>query len=630
MLWKAIAELVLPAGGGGDSGDADSLVQRVVQSLQPSGFFPWQLCNTSLGPDDANSLEFTSLALGIILRGHASQLGAATVSSATASIPSILSALTCDVTTGCARSPRGSTLSNRYTNIWLSNAAAQLILSGVAGLDAKVAGDALSQGIGELTSWNDLARTSGVIEYDSPTYYSADLEALEPAYVFAGMMQRRVLQQALDRLWGDIADDYFPARESLSGAHSRNYDFVTGYGGIDWFTYMLGWRPDAPQTAAEPAIERAILLELLQHTDAYAPGAAIVAANATCAPKVVKSLWGDPADGATRYNQITSGYALSSVSAGYGPQDQQFVAEIGDHDLPVISVVVDDTNDPYGDQKVTTGLFKKPVHLLPRPLGVQRNGDLFGMLEITPSLTSSSLATNIVFPLGASTVLLDSMRINASTQTVAVSTASVLGVRDGSGCVATRILMADPYGSAGQAPIQLVVDPAGLALNVGRLVAYHALPTTDGSPVACTAAAWTAGTAPVACQPRAAVLITAAACANDGDLLGLMVRARNATVTTTDATQMTWSASLGLGGSTFVGGRNRSNGQIVAQSIDAVSMNFASSLSLNGVNFTGTPPPLIPAMPARVESALGLILAALGAVALRGRKRKARDMPRAV
>jgi hypothetical protein len=592
MLWRALAELILPSGAGGNAGDAGLLVRRALQSQQASGFFPWQLCNATLGADDANSIEFTSLALGIILRGHASQLDATTVSLATESIPRTLSALSCDVTAGCNGNPRGSALTNRYTNVWLINAAAQVVLSGVAGLNPTVSSSSLANGLAEVTSWNTLTQSSGIIEYDSPTYYEGDASALGAAYVFAGAAQRGVIQQGLDLLWSDVGDNFFPSRGSLSGAHSRNQDFVTDHGGIDWFTYMLGWRAGLPQTTVEPLLERAILLELLQHPDAYVPSTAT--ASQACTSKVVSSLWGDPKVGASRYNFVAPSCELSSVSAGYGQQDQQFVAEIGNDNLPVIDVVVDDTNNPYGDNQVQQGLFTKPVHLVPRPLGVQSQGDLFGLLEITPSLGSTSLATNIVFPLGAATVLLDGTPVAAYAQTLAASTSSVLGVMDSSGCVAARILMADPYGSSSPATIELVVDAAGLALNVGRLVAYHALPTVGGTPVACSAAPWGGGAAPLACQPRAAVLMKAGACSTSADLLQLMATVRAATLTTSAPTTTTWTADLSFDQSNFAAARNRTNGQVLTQSVGGSPMAFPNALLAQGLAATG---PSVPAFP---------------------------------
>jgi hypothetical protein len=609
MLWKAIAELILPAGAGGDAADADLLVQRAMQSLQPSGFFPWALCDTSLGPDDANSLEFTSLALGILLRGHASQLQAATVSSAKASVPLILSALACDVAASCSSSPRGSALQDPYTNIWLTNAAAQVLLSGVAGLTSQVSSAALSQGLAELTSWTSDTQTSGIIEYDSPTYYEIDAESLETAYAFAGSAQRGTIQQALDWLWSDIADNFLPARGSLSGPHSRNYDFLTDHGSIDWHTYMLGWRASVPRASSDPMLERAILLELQQHPDAYAPSATI--ASAGCLSKTVTSLWGAAASGATRYNFVAAPYAIGSVSAGYGQQDQQFVAQLASDDLPVVEVVVDDTNDPYGDQKVTQGLFSKPVHLVPRPLGIQAQGDLFGLLEISPSLTSTSLATNIVFPLGAATVLLDGTQVTASTQTLTASTGSVLGVMDRGGCVAARILHVDPYGTTGGPSIRLVVDPAGLALGVGRLVAYHAPPSADGRPIAC-ATSWTSGAPPIACQPRAAVVMKAAACSSSSDLSNLMASVRSATLTTTSASAQQWTATLSFDKSTFSAGRDRASGQILQQAVNGTAMAFGSALSVQrGAAIKPLPAPALPGF-----WGVGLLGSALGIVGL--------------
>jgi hypothetical protein len=585
MLWKAIAEFILPSGNGGNVADAQALVSRAMQSLQPSGFFPWQLCNTTLGSDDANSLEFVALALGILMQSHASQMDPSTVASIQAQIPSILTALACDVTANCAGNPRGSALTDHYTNIWLANAAAAIVLAGVPGVDPTAAASALTQGMSEISQWNQLTQMSGVIEYDSPTYYGADLEALQTAYAYAA--ERPAIQQALDFVWFDIAANFFPSRESLSGAHSRNYNFLEDYGGVDWQTYMLGWRVDVPQTVAEPAVERALVLELMQHADRYVPSASVSAPAAVCT-RVVESEWGNPMTGATRYNYVTPNFTLSSVSGGFDAQDQQFVAEIGNHDLPVISVVVDDTDDPYGNTTVKTGLFSKPTHLIPRPFGIQQNGTLFGLLEIVPNLTSTSLATNVIFPLQAASVRLDDTVLSAGMQTLAGSTSSVLGVRDSGGCVAARILLADPYGSSTAPIVELLVDSTGASLNVGRLVAYHA--ASQAQAIACTTS-WTSGSAPLACRPRAALVMAGAACANDDDLSQLMATVRSATFTpSTAATSTTWSSSLNIGGSVFAGTRNRTNGQIMARTVDNVDMAFGP-LCVNGTNLAGMPCP---------------------------------------
>jgi hypothetical protein len=267
---------------------------------------------------------------------------------------------------------------------------------------------------------------------------------------------------------------------------------------------------------------------------------------------------------------------------------------------------------------VTQGLFAKPVHLVPRPLGVQSQGDLFGLLEITPSLTSTSLATNIVFPLRAATVLLDGTPVASSTQTLSASTASVLGVMDSGGCVAARILMADPYGSASPPSVELVVDPAGLALNVGRLVAYHARPRAGASPVACAAATWMSGAAPLACRPRAAVAMGAAACATKTDLLQLMARVRDATLSTTAATATTWTAVLRLDQSTLSAARERATGKVLTQSVDGVPMAFTAALSSKSA--TSPVPAPAPALPA--PWGFGLLGSALGVAGLQRLRRR--------
>jgi hypothetical protein len=248
-------------------------------------------------------------------------------------------------------------------------------------------------------------------------------------------------------------------------------------------------------------------------------------------------------------------------------------------------VVADDTDDPYGNAPVTTGLFRKPEHLATRPLAVQQAGTLFGLLEITPNLTSTSLATNVIFPLLAESVFVDNTAVPAAMQTLAASTTSVLGVRDSGGCVAARILMADPYGGAAPAPVQVVVDGMGLGLNVGRLVVYHAAAQADA--VLCSTS-WTTGKPPLACKPRAAIVLASAACSTDSDLFQLMATVRSATFGTSDASTPTWTASLNIGGSTFVGARDRTNGKVTTQSVDGTQMKF-SALCVNGTDPSGSP-----------------------------------------
>ncbi|MGB2824516.1 MAG: hypothetical protein WBF17_26305, partial [Phycisphaerae bacterium] len=112
--------------------------------------------------------------------------------------------------------------------------------------------------IGENTGRPDLARQgrqmldrwlihtweNGVSEYISPTYYGVDLESLGLIARFArDAGARKGAEAALRLLWSDIAANWFEPCQRLGGAHSRDYDFLTGHGYLDRLLRAAGWLP---------------------------------------------------------------------------------------------------------------------------------------------------------------------------------------------------------------------------------------------------------------------------------------------------------------------------------------------------------------------------------------------------
>ena len=118
-----------------------------------------------------------------------------------------------------------------YTNIFLMNTA-NLILLGEALADyGPNAATSKAAGLAQWNHWLNYTRSSGLHEFDSPTYTAVQTNALYNLHLFSQNQDvAKDAGSALNFLWHGIAASWFAGGHSLAGPHSRDYDTLFGKG----------------------------------------------------------------------------------------------------------------------------------------------------------------------------------------------------------------------------------------------------------------------------------------------------------------------------------------------------------------------------------------------------------------
>ena len=131
-----------------------------------------------------------------------------------------------------------------YTNIFLMKTMNEILIA--EALDDR---EVEAKGRKQLDDWIDYTRHAGIHEFDSPTYYSVDLNSLFMGYLYTtDPSLRSKFKSILDYFWSDICANFFPGRDKVAGSYSRDYDFLTGHGGLQLQTYLAGLSTDpSPQ-----------------------------------------------------------------------------------------------------------------------------------------------------------------------------------------------------------------------------------------------------------------------------------------------------------------------------------------------------------------------------------------------
>lgn len=418
------------------------------------GIVPWQVHHDEI--QDANAIEFALQALGPILKHYRKQLSPAFRKDLQ---PHLVAALACI---------HRHEVPVSYTNIFLMKTV-NLILLGEAVQDSA----ATAEGYQQLDDWIAYTRDAGIHEYGSPTYYATDLGSLLMGYLYAEAPGARARFKAiLDMFWTDIAAHTFAPRQDLAGAHSRDYDFLQGEGGLLLYMQVAGLRDHPPQGKAD--LEKVFLLES-QLNGGYQPAPSILKL-ATLPERWVTSRW-DLKERRTRSTFLTPGFALGSANGDYGPQDKLISLELASNKgLPVISVFPETDDAPYGKQKTRDKSgHAKPHHLPARPQIVQERGALLAWLDLNPNREGSitTLATHVILPANADELRLDGHVLETSTPfSKSLGPTSVIGLREGGTVAVLRVFQ--PEGCGGCAPeVALKADPEGLALGALRLTITH-------------------------------------------------------------------------------------------------------------------------------------------------------------
>jgi hypothetical protein len=357
-----------------------------------------------------------------------------------------------------------------YTNMRLMNTVNLLLLGQIVSDDG-----AIAAGKQALQEWLDYTKTAGIAEYNSPTYAAVSLDSLLMGLLYStDNSVRTSLRSALEMIWTDIKANYFSGREDLSGAHSRDYDFLEGSGGVFCYLWLEGLKNSRlSYTAHTVDVQKVYSLENGLSAAGYHP-------NVTTLPVLPKSVFNTNPKvlNSDRSNFVTTNFALGSASANYGPQDKLLNLELAStkDPFPTITIVPDKYDAPYGDviSHDKTG-HPKPTHLPLSPASVQKAGMLLTILDLDPSQAGavSSLATNVLLPAFADSLSVNGKNVDLTNVTqIPVDTTSWIGVREGQTGALIRCFAVDALGSSSP-KIVLQSDANGIPFGAARITIYH-------------------------------------------------------------------------------------------------------------------------------------------------------------
>ena len=544
---------------GGDPRRAEHFVRwaferQVMDPKSPDfGTILWQVGHSEIR--DANSIEFCMQPIGPLLLAYGKQLSPAFKRDLRPHLEAAFTAI------------RRHEVRVTYTNIFLMKAT-NLLLVGEAIGDAEAARD----GQAALDRWVQHTREAGIGEFDSPNYYAVDLNSLVMGRLYAANAATRAqYRRILDFFWTDIAANYYAGRGTLSGPHSRGYQFLSGHESVELYLFHEGLRREP--AGEQPAIGRVYLL-LNEIAGGYHPPAEILKL-ASVPERVVRSRWRTE-PGRDRYNYITPDFAIGSTNYHYGNHDKLIDVELGrDPALPVAYIAPDTSDQPYGRLKSPDRSgHGKPYHLALNAASVQEKGAMLVLLDLDPSTQppAPSLATNVVLPARGTSLWLDMDRVAAAAPFErAAEIGSVIGVRAGGAGLAVRVLSAE--GARGRPPeVVLKADPAGLAEGVARLAIYH----YRGSEAKIEET-----------HVRVALLLFAEKCGTEAALAALMRRAKETRVEERQDGNV-WSVSARSGDLRLEAARDRNTRDIIYRRVNGAGL-ASFVLNVNGKDYSPAP-----------------------------------------
>ena len=216
------------------------MLDTVFAHQLPNGNWPWFLAQNYEA--DPNCVQFTALPILRLLverpdllpvgwiAQHINQLNLAASASIEQAFPP----------------PAHEGIPPSYTNMW-TRRMTNLHLFAQVTQNATVAEYASKA----LSDWTAMVDGAGVHEFSSPTYTAVTLvnlfagaASIHNATAAATMLQyARFIQM-------DAAASYSVGSRSLAGAHSRDYDFLYGSAGIDWWFVLSGLTEQCDASAA--------------------------------------------------------------------------------------------------------------------------------------------------------------------------------------------------------------------------------------------------------------------------------------------------------------------------------------------------------------------------------------------
>ena len=318
---------------------------RLARSMQETapggdnvGNYRWRLGDDDV--TDPNAVHFATQLTSLLRLAHAEALSPAS--------RDLLDVMHRDALVALDRHP----VKPGYTNIFLMKIWDHLALGRLGNADAGHRGKEL------WNEWLAHVRRHGITEYSSPTYYGIDLDCLGLIARHAENDSiRRQAESMLEFLWTDTAANWFPPAERLSGAHSRDYDYLFGRGYLDEHLHEAGWLTDwapAESTGWLPQAPHSHL-HVFRQACRWNPPASLRTNVAARTPRfVVQRFNAEPWARATNY--IGRSIAIGIAGECRGPEDKSLAIHLpGGRETPNVTLVVDGRDDPYGRRKELVG-----------------------------------------------------------------------------------------------------------------------------------------------------------------------------------------------------------------------------------------------------------------------------------
>ncbi|MDR1964568.1 MAG: hypothetical protein LBQ50_12375 [Planctomycetaceae bacterium] len=359
-----------------------------------------------------------------------------------------------------------------YTNIAIYNFVHLIILGQIFDRpDAVLEGERRLQ-LFLLNVWDH-----GIFEYNSPTYYTVDVDALQLGLRYIkNTSTKRAIQKLLELFWTDLALNWYKPSLRHAGAQSRTYNYLYGVGGT---TRLFDF-------AGLAAVERnARGADYLNSFHApYKPDKTILERNHQY-PRLIVRRWGAmPGQWATSY--ILNDIALGSAGAPYRGARQNMVLTVDLADFDSIPneppknflsrnyFIADGREDPYGTKRYPTSNagHEKALHMEAFWLGAQRTVDALGIAVYTPETLKDSVLTNVQSHFVFRTpdaVFLDGNEIKLSTEPVEAGNKPVI-LRYGNKAFGIRVLWTRDKN--GQSPSAFLINDNN-KYGVYRLTINH-------------------------------------------------------------------------------------------------------------------------------------------------------------
>ncbi len=516
---------ILAAGGNPSAAQKLLTLAFSVQNIDPTsatyGSFPWYYNSSAV--TDENADDYTAQALGPIWIHYRQLFPASFQSEMQTHMQGVISALL------------RRNVAVTYTNIYLMDAVSLLLIGQSVGNTT-----AINAGTEAIQEWVAYTQGTGIYEYGAPTYYSIDLDSLVMGFLYATEPSMHVtFQNILNEFWTDVKANYFYGQQDVSGAHSRDYDFLYGRGAILYYLWTEGLNSWYTTDVNLVEMGQVYVIENGLASAGYHPNWNALPGVSNNSSKWIVQTSGTLPNG-DRENWVTSDFALGSASASYGPQDKLINLKLATtkQKFPDISIVPDIYNAPYGlVVSPDSEGHLKPDHLALNPASVQKLGMLLTLLDLNPSQggSISNLATNILLPVQANSISINGKSVDLSRPIqYAVKTGSWIGVRENTSAVLIRMFSVDALNGVSPQMV-LQSDAGGVSYGAARLTAYH-YQGSAANPVRFTAT-----------HLKIGILIIAYHCANESAWKSLLADALASQISAAE-TNGAWQVQAEVGG----------------------------------------------------------------------------------